>query len=235
MKKSNENILYGLLKSNFEKANNADRAVRKRSCLNTIVICRMLARILLSDLFDIRRRIRAARRSVELAKKEGVAFLLAPTLLKNMRGERAEAERWVIHLAEIMFGLLKFWQESGATFEEFCNLCNRRPDDVRAELLDLEDAASFEKLAFVYNIDYRDTGFGFIEDDVDALFTHLAKERFLYPIQHEPEARAAAHNALQAVFPEIWGNTYITALGEDGKIHLFDKDGTDAGILDGGM
>lgn len=235
MKKSNENILYGLLKANFEQADNADAAVRKRSCLNTIVICRMLARLLLSDLFGVCKRIRAARRSVELAKNEGVVFLLTPAMLKRMQDERDEAERWVIHLAEIMFGLLKFWQESGATFEEFCNLCNRRPDDVRAELLDPDDAASFEKLAFVYNIDYRDTGSGFIEDDVDAPFTHLAKERFLYSIQHKPEARAAAHNALQAVFPEIWGNAYITALGEDGKIHLFDKDGTDAGILDGGM
>lgn len=126
-------------------------------------------------------------------------------------------------------------KKNGATFEEFCNLCNRRPNDVRAELLDPEDATSFEKLAFVYNIDYRDTGSGFIEDDVDAPFTHLAKERFLYQIQHKPEARAAAHNALQAVFPEIWGNAYTTALGEDGEIHLFDKDGADAGILDGGI
>ncbi len=235
MKKSNENILYGLLKANFAQAGNADVAVRKRSCLNAIVICRMLARLLLSDLFDICERIRAARRSAELAKNEGVVFLMTPALLKRMRDERDEAERWVIHLAEIMFGLLELWQKNGATFEEFCNLCNRRPNDVRAELLDPEDATSFEKLAFVYNIDYRDTGSGFIEDDVDAPFTHLAKERFLYQIQHKPEARAAAHNALQAVFPEIWGNAYTTALGEDGEIHLFDKDGADAGILDGGI
>lgn len=235
MKKSNENILYGLLKANFEQADNADAAVRKRSCLNTIVICRMLARLLLSDLFGVCKRIRAARRSVELAKNEGVVFLLTPAMLKRMQDERDEAERWVIHLAEILFGLLELWQENGATFEEFCNLCNRRPDDVRAELLDPEDATSFEKLAFVYNIDYRDTGSGFIEDDVDAPFTHLTKEYFLYQMQHNPEAKAAAHNAFQEVFPEIFENAYTTALGEDGEIHLFDKDGADAGILDGGM
>ena len=235
MKKSNENILYGLLKANFSQADNDDMVVRKRSCLNAIVICRMLARLLLSDLFDIRERIRATRRSAELAKNEGVVFILSPALLKRMRDEKDEAERWVSHLAEIMFGLLKLWQKNGATFEEFCNLCNRRPNDVRTELLDPEDATSFEKLAFVYNIDYRDTGPGFIEDDVDAPFTHLAKERFLYQIQHKPETRAAAHNALQAVFPEIWGNAYTTALGEDGEIHLYNKDGADAGILGGGI
>ena len=156
MKKSNENILYGLLKANFSQADNDDMVVRKRSCLNAIVICRMLARLLLSDLFDICERIRAARRSAELAKNEGVVFILSPALLKRMRDEKDEAERWVSHLAEIMFGLLKLWQKNGATFEEFCNLCNRRPNDVRAELLDPEDATSFEKLAFVYNIDYRD-------------------------------------------------------------------------------
>ena len=235
MKKSNENILYGLLKANFSQADNDDMVVRKRSCLNAIVICRMLARLLLSDLFDICERIRAARRSAELAKNEGVVFILSPALLKRMRDEKDEAERWVSHLAEIMFGLLKLWQKNGATFEEFCNLCNRRPNDVRAELLDPEDATSFEKLAFVYNIDYRDTGSGFIEDDVDAPFTHLAKERFLYQIQHKPETRAAAHNALQAVFPEIWGNAYTTALGAHGEIHLYNKDGADPGILEGGI
>ena len=99
MKKSNENILYGLLKANFSQADNDDMVVRKRSCLNAIVICRMLARLLLSDLFDICERIRAARRSAELAKNEGVVFLMAPALLKRMRAERDEAERWVSHLA----------------------------------------------------------------------------------------------------------------------------------------
>ena len=115
MKKSNENILYGLLKANFSQADNDDMVVRKRSCLNAIVICRMLARLLLSDLFDICERIRAARRSAELAKNEGVVFILSPALLKRMRDEKDEAERWVSHLAEIMFGLLKLWQKNGAT------------------------------------------------------------------------------------------------------------------------
>lgn len=60
MKKSNENILYGLLKANFSQADNDDMVVRKRSCLNAIVICGMLARLLLSDLFDICERITAS-------------------------------------------------------------------------------------------------------------------------------------------------------------------------------
>lgn len=119
MKKSNENILYGLLKANFSQADNDDMVVRKRSCLNAIVICRMLARLLLSDLFDICERIRAARRSAELAKNEGVVFLMAPALLKRMRDERDKAERWVSHLAEIMFGLLKLWQKTAQHSRSF--------------------------------------------------------------------------------------------------------------------
>lgn len=231
MKRENSGILCDLLIDNTARIDTRNPKSSKSDCLNAIVISRMLARIYLSWLFDVRSRMYKARCSMERAEKEGVYFLPSRALLKKLRDEKESVEECVIRQAEITIGLFDHWKSCGATFEDFCNLCNRKPDEIRADLLQAEDAEDFVKLAFVYNIDYRDTGSGYIENEVDAPFTHMFKEYIMHQISHTQEGKEAAREAFNAVFPDLLENTMTVRLGDDGQEHLFDKDGEDLGIV----
>ncbi len=231
MKIENSGILCDLLIDNTARIDTRNQKSSKSDCLNAIVISRMLARIYLSWLFDIRSRVYKARCSVERAEKEGVYFLPSRALLKKLRDEKESVEECVIRQAEITICLFDYWKSCGATFEDFCNLCNRKPDEIRADLLQAEDAEDFVKLAFVYNIDYRDTGSGYIENEVDAPFTHMFKEYFMHQITCTQEGKEAAREAFNTAFPDLLENTMTVRLGDDGQAHLFDRDGEDMGVV----
>ena len=204
MKRENSGILCDLLIDNIARIDTRNPKSSKSACLNAIIISRMLARIYLSRLFDIRSRVYKARCSMERAEKEGVYFLPSRALLKKFRDEKDSVEECVIRQAEITICLFDYWKSCGATLEDFCNLCNRDPAKVRDELMNDEDANDFVKLAFVYNIDYRDTGSGYIENEVDAPFTHIFGEYFRHQISCTQEGNAAAHEAFNDVFTDLF-------------------------------
>lgn len=231
MKRENSGILCDLLIDNTARIDTRSPKSSKSACLNALVISRMLARIYLSWLFDIRSRTYAARRSMERAEKEGVYFLPSRALLKKLRDEENSVDECIIQQAKITMCLFDCWKACGATFEDFCNLCNRDPVKIRDDLTNDEDANDFVKLAFVYNIDYRDTGSGYIEDEVDAPFTHMFKEYFMHQITCTQEGKEAAREAFNVAFPDLLENAMTVRPGDDGQEHLFDRDGEDIGVV----
>lgn len=136
-------------------------------------------------------------------------------------------------IGNMMFLLLDDWQKLGATFRELCNLCNISEKQGKNALGEcgIDD---FSEMLFVCNLDYKNSG-DFIEDIPEAPFTICIKEFMLDQMLNTEHGAKAAHEALQAVLPEIWGSDIISSTpdggfqytDENGEIHHIDKDGVE--------
>lgn len=169
---------------------------------------------------------------VDKAKKDGITCVLTKPRLKQLREEAKKARDALARVGGTICSTLDLWQEAGATFEDLCSLCNRNPEQVRAELRDEDLIKSFSKLATIENLDYknpRETGF--IEDYVDAPLTHALKAYLVWAMTETEEGRKRTHEAMERFFPEIMENAYTEVTDEDGVRHLYDKDGEEVGIL----
>lgn len=124
-----------------------------------------------------------------------------------------------------------FWQSTGATLDDLCSLCNRDPEQVREELDPTEKL--FSEMVFVHNLDYKDPrSTGWVEYEIDAPLTHAVKAHWIDLVRHTEAGRKAAHEAFEAVFPEIAENALTVVTDADGIQHLIDKDGVDVGTVD---
>lgn len=134
-------------------------------------------------------------------------------------------------IGNMMFLLLDDWQKLGATFGELCNLCNISEKQGKNTLREC-DIDEFGKMLFVCNLDYKNVG-DFIEDIPEAPFTICIKEFMLDQMINTEHGAKAAHEALQAVFPELWDSAIILSMSdggfqytdENGETHHIDKDG----------
>ena len=136
-------------------------------------------------------------------------------------------------IGNLMFLLLDDWQKLGATFGELCNLCNISEKQGRKALRE-SDIEEFSEMLFVCNLDYKNTG-DFIEDIPEAPFTVCIKEFMIHQMTCTEHGKKAAHEALQAVFPELWDNSVIMATSDGGfeytddsrEVHHIDSDGVE--------
>lgn len=207
----------------------------QKMALATLVMLRQQARIAHTKSEKLWGEVRGLRRSMRKMQEAGMEFPLGEMQVKKLESDADAAEKELAHVGEEVCQMLDLWQQAGATFEDLCNLCNRAPARVRKELLESESVEdSFAKLAMVHNLDYknpRDTGW--LEDSVDAPLTHALKAYMTDLILHTKEGQAAAHTAMNAVFPEIMENAMTVVTDEDGTRHLIDKDGVEVGTLEG--
>lgn len=206
--------------------------IRKRA-----LACLMILRHSARAAHELHRRKQAAacalERAVHNAKLDGVTCVLTKPCLKQMWGEAEAAEEAEARVGERICAVLDIWEYAGATFEDLCNICNRNPEQVKAELHDERRLESLSKLAMIGNLDYKNPkDCGFIEDSIDAPFTHALKAYLIWTMLHTEEGKKAAHEAMNAVFPEIMENAMTVVTGEDGVQHLIDKDGEEVGILE---
>lgn len=136
-------------------------------------------------------------------------------------------------IGNMMFLLLDDWQKLGATFGELCNLCNISEKQGKNTLREC-DIDEFSKILFVCNLDYKNVG-DFIENIPEAPFTICIKEFMLDQMLNTEHGAKAAHEALQAVFPELWDSAIILSTSdggfqytdENGETHHIDKDGVE--------
>ena len=92
---------------------------------------------------------------------------------------------------------------------------------------------SFATLATAFNLDYKDPrNTGWLEDYIDAPLTHALKAYMQDLMLHTEAGKKAAHEAMNAVFPEIMENAMRMVTDEDGVRHLIDKDGEIVATLD---
>lgn len=172
--------------------------------------------------------IRGLKRSIAELAAKGVTVSLAEPRLKKLQEERETAEKELASIGERIVSTLDVWQSVGADFEELCSLCNRNPAQVLEEIGGEEVDISFSKLATIYNLDYKNPrDHGWLDDCIDAPLTHALKAYMLDIMLHTEEGRKAAHEAMNAVFPEIMENAITVVTDEDGVQHLLDKDGNE--------
>ena len=209
----------------------------RKLALMTLVMLRQESRVVHMKSESLWAEVRGMRRSMKKIKEADMKFPLGEMRVKKLERDAEAADKELAHVGEEMHMMLELWQMAGATFEDLCNLCNRDPAQVRRELgpkeLDARPDASFSKLAMVFNLDYknpRDTGW--LEDSVDAPLTHALKAYMQDLMLHTEAGKKAAHEAMNAVFPEIMENAMRMVTDEDGVRHLIDKDGEIVATLD---
>lgn len=136
-------------------------------------------------------------------------------------------------IGNLMFLFLDNWQKLGGTFGELCNLCNI--SEVKGKQLISElDEQEFSKMMFICNLDYKNSG-DWIDDIPESPFTICIKEFMLDQMTNTEQGAKAAHEALQAVFPELWDSAIILSASdggfrytdENGDTHHIDKDGVE--------
>lgn len=109
-------------------------------------------------------------------------------------------------IGQFMFLMLDEWQRLGGTFGELCNLCNISEEKGRQITSPLEkNERDFAQMVFICNLDYKEKG-DFLIDTPNAPFTLCIKEYMFDIMINTARGRKASHEALQAVFPDIWGS-----------------------------
>ena len=211
------------------------REKAQRLALATLVMLRQQSRVTHMKAESLWSEVRGLQRSMKKMSEASLKFPLGETRIKKLENDAKAARKELARVGGEIIQMLDLWQLAGATFEDLCNLCNRDPDKVRKELLESESTSdSFSGLAMVHNLDYKDPReTGWLEDSIDAPLTHALKAYMQDIMLHTEVGRKAAHEAMNAVFPEIMENAMTVVTDEDGTRHLIDKDGVEVTTLDG--
>lgn len=206
------------------------REKAKKSVLTLLILYRLQSRAASRELADKYEAFRALERSVRKAKDLGITFPMGEQRISELREEYRAADDRLAEIGESISLMLDTWQSMGATLEDLCNLCNRNPAQVQAEIKPSEKL--FSEMVFVHNLDYKNPrDKGWIEAEVDAPLTHTVKAYWIYLMQNTQTGRNAAREAMKAVFPEVMENALTLVTDADGVQHLIDKDGVDLGTV----
>lgn len=216
-----------------------ERSSQATTIRNILVLQRMQARHVMNEHLSYRDEERRLKRAMKKAEQDGVTFLPAVTRLKMLETLEASCRKMMAQNGELLMWLLDWWQEAGATYDDLLRFCGADYPGMRKRLNDFYskyegDDRSFSGLVFVHNLDYknpRETGW--IEDYVDAPLTHCIKEWQFDKLHNDSRMKAAAHNALMEVFPDIMDNAMVMRTDDDGVKRLYDKDGECVDTLGG--
>lgn len=210
------------------------REKARKLALMTLVMLRKQSRAAHERVESLRSEIREMRRSMKKISAASLKFPLGEMRVKELEHDVEDAKKELVRVGKEMHQMLGFWQRAGAFFEDLCNLCNRDPAQVQKELLKSESKDdAFADLVMVHNLDYknpRDTGW--LEDSVDAPLTHALKAYMLDAMLHTEAGRKAAHEAMNAVFPEVMDHAGYLLTDEDGVQHFCDKNGYEIGVVE---
>lgn len=203
----------------------------RRDATTLLILYRLQSRAASQELAEKWAAVRALDRSMKKAGSAGISFPLGTQRLSKLLEEYRAAEGELAEVGKDICLALDFWQSTGATLDDLCNLCNRDPAQVKENLH--PEVERFSEMVFVHNLDYKDPrNTGWIEDEIDAPLTHAVKAHWIDLMRHTEAGRKAAHEAFEAVFPEIAENGMYLVTDADGIRHLIDKDGVDVGTVD---
>ena len=211
-----------------------NREKMRKYALAALVMLRQESRAAHAKAESLWSEFRATKRDMKKLEQKGVAFPLGEQRIKKLDADASAAQKLLVRVGSEIAVMLELWQQAGATFGDLCNLCNRDPAQVQKELLESESIDdSFAGLAMVHNLDYKaPRNTGWLEDSVDAPLTHALKAYMQDLMLHTEAGKKAAHEAMNAVFPEIMENAMTMMTDADGVRHLIDKDGEIVVTLD---
>lgn len=193
-----------------------------------LLLNRMIARELVSEYFvidtELRQYERAKRKLAKVLNAQKIIFPPLEAQIKQLNQDLLQKRRHLANWGENLINDLDLWQSCGATLKDLCNLCNRRYEDVLREISPEQINYSFSDLIFIYNLDYNHKG-SWLEYENDAPLTHAIKEYMLDVMLHTHQGRQAAHNALEACFPDIMEGAIHQSTDYDGNPVWRDKSG----------
>lgn len=211
-----------------------NRERMRKYALAALVMLRQESRAAHTRAESLWSELRATKRDMKKLEQKGIEFPLGKQRIKKLDEDASAAQKLLAHVGEEMSLMLDLWQQAGATFEDLCNLCNRDPAQVRQIIGDKCTNEPFPTLATALNLDYKDPrNTGWLEDSVDAPLTHALKAYMTDIMLNTEAGKKAAHEAMEAVFPEIVENAMRMVTDEDGVRHLIDKDGEIVATLNG--
>ncbi|MFR1802413.1 MAG: hypothetical protein ACLSWS_10255 [Faecalispora jeddahensis] len=197
-----------------------------------LVLYRLQSRYTSQRITNARGSLRSVVRGQKKLKSAGITIPLVDDRKKKLQKDLQAAESELALIGEQIFETLDLWESLGATMEDLCNLCNCDLTQVLAKLD--TPKMPFSQITCVYNLDYKNPhDKGWLEDEVDAPFTHALKT-YLRQNAYLEKGRAAAREAMEAVFPEIMENALTIVTDADGVQRLVDKDGVEIATLDEG-
>lgn len=198
-----------------------------------LVLYRLQSRYTSQRITNARGSLRSVVRGQKKLKSAGITIPLVDDRKKKLQKDLQAAESELALIGEQIFETLDLWESLGATMEDLCKLCNCDLTQVLAKLD--TPKMPFSQITCVYNLDYKNPhDKGWLEDEVDAPFTHALKAYLLDRMLHTEKGRAAAREAMEAVFPEIMENALTIVTDADGVQRLVDKDGVEIATLDEG-
>lgn len=203
------------------------RLCPKQDYLRILVLHRAIIRGMLSTYNQAVEEWRYYERHKKLMEKQGMFFPLVDVYIQNNSSLARSVQKSIAQMGGYTEALLDTWQQAGATREELYNLCGFKGS------IDAPPETRFSKLVFVHNLDYPDNGDDFIDMRTDAPLTHAVKELWLDRMTNTEAGRQAAHNAFEAVFPDIMENAMAVRENEDGVKCLYDHNGELIGPLEG--
>lgn len=219
-------VVIALRLGNREKARKAAKML--------LVLYRLQSRAATNRLSDMLAEASSAERAMKKAEQSGIVFPLGKQRIEELRQEHRAAKSQLVGVGCEMCLALDLWQSLGATPQDLCNLCNRDYRQAAKETGGLKDLnRPFSELVYIYNLDYKDPrDRDWIDDDVDAPFTHAVKEYYLDLMLNTPKGRAASREVFKSCFPEAWEKRLCTYTDADGITRAVDKDGVEVGIIE---
>lgn len=195
--------------------------IQKQECLNAIIATRMLAIKNIEETLRIRKIIKYSNRKLRKANVgQEITYEVKTPLndvLVNLNDER-------VYLGALIKLFMNKWQELGATYEEFLNICNLNKEQVDEETSQyIYGQNYFESLMITY-LDYKDTGL-FIELTPNAPLTMLAKDYLFYTLTKTKIGEKAGRIAIKKVFPKL--TMYHKVIDSIGNEFLISEDGTE--------
>lgn len=217
---------YKKLLDHCEKWTSGGRTGSFSSLQTELVLLRMEIRCVMQDYISLRDEARGLERQQRKLKDSNIAVTFLGSWIKKRKADLKRTRSCLIYAGYIATDRLDAWQACGATLKDLCNLCNRQNYDEVQRMVTEYSESKFSGIMFVHNLDYPVSDkCEWIDDHIDAPFTHAVKEFMLDQMINTPEGRKASDEALKAVFPDIWENALIQQVDEDGNEYFTDREG----------
>lgn len=203
----------------------------KELALKALVMLRMLSRITYKKIQDIRCDIRGLKRNMKKLEEYDVKFPIGGMYVEDLENVLRAYNEELAHVGEATHIMLDLWQQSGASFDELCNLCNRDPFQVQKEIGEDFLDESFSGIVMIFGLDHKNhRDISWIDDSFDAPLTNALQAYLRNCVLNTETGMKVARKVIGNFLPEIFGKTMKVEIDKNGIRHLIDIDGFDAKI-----
>ncbi|MCI1966322.1 MAG: hypothetical protein LKJ17_09380 [Oscillospiraceae bacterium] len=210
---------------NYQERRN--RAVDSFSSIQTeLVLRKMDIRCIMNQYLSLCDEIRDLERQQKKLKDSGITVSLLAPWIQKKKMDLQNFHKCLVGCGELVVIALDIWQNCGATLKDLCNLCNRRDYEAVQQMIAKYSESKFSSIMFIHTLDYPVSDkCEWIDDRVDAPFTHAVKAFMLDQMIHTQEGQKASDEALKAIFPDIWENALIQRVDKNGAEYFTDWEG----------